>query len=84
MVVTSGTTLLKSTLLNEVNAAGLPFVRFGGVDLVPRAALFEVYWNGTAPAGAGLPGWLNDLFVRSGRAGLFRTCWRRLTRLAER
>lgn len=84
VVVTSGTTLLKSTLLNEVNAAGLPFVRFGGVDLVPRSALFEVYWNGTAPAGAGLPGWLNDLFVRSGRAGLFRTCWRRLTRLAER
>lgn len=84
VVMAGGLTLLKTTLLNEVDSAGLLFVRFGGVDFVPRATLFEVYWNPRATAAAGVPAWTTDLFVRAARAGLFRTCWRRLTRLAER
>lgn len=83
-VTAGGLTLLKTTLLNEVNSAGLLFVRFGGVDFVPRAGLFEVYWNPRTAAVGGVPGWTNDLFVRAARSGLFRTCWRRLARLAER
>ena len=84
VVLAGGLTLLKTTLLNEVNSAGLLFVRFGGVDFAPRSGLFEVYWNPRAAAVGGVPGWTDDLFVRAVRAGLFRTCWRRLARLAER
>ena len=84
VVLLGGVTLLKATLLNEVNATGVVLVRFGGIDFVPRAGPVEVYWNDSAASLDGLPGLLTDLHTRAVRTGLFRTCWRRLARLAKR